>query len=64
MRKIIQIAFANAGQFTTTVAALADDGTVWRVEYRSNGRDDAQANWYQFPGLPQDEPVEPERKKP
>lgn len=51
MRKIIQIAVSTEEKSPDIVYALADDGTLWRVNVNRSSR---SRDWLPMPSLPQD----------
>ena len=51
MRKIIQIAVSTEENSPDIVYALADDGTLWRVNVNRSAR---SRDWLAMPSLPQD----------
>lgn len=51
MRKIIQIAVSSEENSADIVYALADDGSLWRVNVTRSAR---SHDWLAMPDLPQD----------
>ena len=55
MRKIIQIAVSSEPNSSDIVYALAEDGTLWRVNVNRSAR---SHDWLPMPTLPQDPIIE------